>query len=155
MPIKSTATDLKPRPSRLLAWILGSFHVLVALVVLASVAYRPAAAALLLVTVWSWYRAYRLHCQYRGRQAIRRLSWLADGQWVLEDGSRQAQAALLLPSSYLHPRLLILNFKLVANGHRRNVLLLPDSLDAESLRQLRSRLRVEASISHKSAIKQA
>lgn len=154
MSIKSAAIEFRPRPSVLLIWVLLGFHILAALVVLLSVAYKLAAAALLLITFWSWYRAHRLHCQHRGPKAIRRLQWQSDGHWLLENRQQQNLPATLLPSSYLHPRLLILNFKL-QDGGRRNVLLLPDSLDAQTLRRLRSRLRIEAASSIAASLKQA
>lgn len=147
--------ELKPRPSAWLAWILAGFHALVAIVVLIAVPFKPAAAALVLLTTLSWFRSHRLHIRHEGRRAVRRLVWQADGSWLLEDTGRQMHAAQLLPSSYLHPRLVLLNFRLEDSGRRRNVLLLTDSLDPECLRRLRVRLRVEAATVQKTSFNRA
>ena len=83
------------------------------------------------------------------------MQWQVDGQWLLEDAAHQSHIALLMPSSYLHARLLILNFKLVESGRRRTVILLPDSLDVQTLRRLRSRLRIEGATQDASSLTQA
>lgn len=136
--------DLRPRSSKFLARILFGFHLLCAAVVFFYAPFKPAAIALLLLTIWSWYRAHRLHVLHRGNKAVRRAVWQADGQWLLQGHHGDEQPASLLPSSYLHPRLLILNFRIGGTGQRRNLLLFPDSLDFQTLRRLRSRLRIEA-----------
>ena len=135
--------EFRPKASRQLALLLAGFHLLAATALVLSVPYKPALAALLLVTLWSWYRANRLHVQRRGRHAVRRAVWQVDGQWQLDDSKGETHSATLMPTSYLHPRLVILNFKL-GSGGRRNLVLMPDSLDATTLRQLRVRLRIEA-----------
>ena len=147
--------EIRPRSSRLLSGLLLGFHLLCVIVVLASVTYKPAAAALILLTLLSWYRAHRQHIQYRGRAAVRRLVWQSDGSWLLDDGQAKQRPAGLLPSTYLHPRLVILNFRLLDSRQRRNVVLLPDSLDPECLRQLRVRLRIEAAAENKPGLRQA
>lgn len=147
--------ELKPRPSSILAWVLGLFHILVIGVILFGVDPKAAAAVLILLALLSWYRSHRLHIRHLGRGAVRRLQWQADGSWLLDDAYGYSHAARLLPSSYLHPRLVLLNFRLEENGRRRYVLLLPDSLDSESLRRLRVRLRIEATVGQKAGFNRA
>lgn len=150
-----TSIELKPRPSAWMAWILAGAHITAAAVVILAVSFKPAAAALLLLALLSWYRAHRVHVQHRGARSIRRLVWQADGQWLLDDGRESAQPAHLLPSSYLHPRLVILNFRLLTRRGRRNLVLLPDSLDAQTLRQLRRRMRIESAEALKAGFNRA
>jgi toxin CptA len=134
--------DFKPRASRLLARFLIVVHALAVVTVLLWVPGRITVAALLALVALSFYRNYRRHVLHRGRRAPRRVVCQGDGRWLLQDHRGQMQEARLLPSSYLHPRLVILNFILRQRPRRRNLVLCPDSLDAQTLRQLRVRLRV-------------
>ncbi|HUP92765.1 MAG TPA: protein YgfX [Solimonas sp.] len=73
-----------------------------------------------------------------GPRAIDRIVWNPDGSWVLHVREHHAEA-LLLGSSYLHPRLIVLNFRL-KDGRRRSRALLGDEAEPEVLRRLRARL---------------
>jgi toxin CptA len=136
--------DFKPRASRLLARFLVGVHALAVLAVLLWVPGRGLVAALLALVALSFTRNYRRHILHRGRRAPRRVICQGDGRWLLQDHRGEMQPARLLPSSYLHPRLVILNFALEQRPRRRNLVLCPDSLDAQTLRQLRVRLRLAA-----------
>ncbi|HXG28862.1 MAG TPA: protein YgfX [Nevskiales bacterium] len=136
--------DFRPRASRLLARFLIGVHALAALAVLLWVPGRGMVAALLGLVALSFIRNYRRHVLHRGKYAPRRVICQADGRWLLQDHRGKMQEARLLPSSYLHPRLVILNFALQQRPRRRNLVLCPDSLDAQTLRQLRARLRLAA-----------
>lgn len=138
--------DFKPRQSRLLARFLIGIHVLALITVLAGVPNRLAMVALLMVITLSFFRNYRRHVLHRGARAARRVVCQEDGRWRLQDHLGVMHDARLLPSSYLHPQLVILNFALDARPRRRNLVLCPDSLDMQTLRQLRVRLRVVAAI---------
>ncbi|MGH8458700.1 MAG: protein YgfX [Nevskiales bacterium] len=139
-----SALDFKPRRSRLLARFLLGVHALATVTVLLWVPGRGAVAALLALIALSFFRNYRRHVLHRGRRASRRIVCQGDGRWLLQDHLGEMHPAHLLPSSYLHPRLVILNFRLAEYPRRRNLVLFPDSLDAQTLRQLRMRLRVAA-----------
>lgn len=134
--------DFRPRASRLLARFLIAVHVTAALAVLLWVPGRIAVAGLLALVALSFYRNYRRHILHRGARAARRIVCQDDGRWLLQDHRGRMQEARLLPSSYLHPRLVILNFRLEQRPRRRSLVLCPDSLDAQALRQLRVRLRM-------------
>jgi hypothetical protein len=136
--------DFKPRASLLLACFLIAVHVLAALAVLLWVPGRVAVAGLLALVLVSFFRDYRRHVLHRGRRAPRRVVCRGDGRWLLQDHRGEMQSARLLPTSYLHPRLVILNFRLEQRPRRRNLVLCQDSLDAQTLRQLSARLRVAA-----------
>lgn len=134
--------DFKPRASRLLARFLFAVHALATVVVLLWVPGRFAVAALLALVAVSFFANYRQHVLHRGRRAPRRIVCQGDGQWQLQDKHGEMLPARLLPSSYLHPKLVILNFALEQSPCRRNLVLCPDSLDAQTLRQLRAKLRI-------------
>jgi hypothetical protein len=136
------ALDFKPRPSVLLARFLFAVHALAVITVLVWVPGRGMVAALLVLIALSLFRNYRRHVLHRGQRAPRRVVCGGDGHWLLQDQQGEMRPARLLPSSYLHPRLVILNFALDESPRRRNLVLCPDSLDAQTLRQLRARLRI-------------
>ncbi len=66
-----------------------------------------------------------------------------DGQWWLDLGEAEQQPVELLPGSYLHPLLVVLDFGLAAGGKKR-LLLLPDMLGADEMRRLRVVVRAGA-----------
>ncbi len=134
--------DFKPRRSVLLARFLIAVHALAVVTVLVWVPGRATVAVLLALIALSFFRNYRRHVLHRGQRAPRRVVCENEGRWLLQDQRGEMQPARLLPSSYLHPRLVILNFALDHYPRRRNLVLCPDSLDAQTLRQLRAHLRV-------------
>ena len=69
--------------------------------------------------------------------------WSDEGDWTLINGHRQELKASLLPSSYVHTHLVVLNF-LIQEGGRRTAILLRDSLDSKTFRDLLVRMRLEA-----------
>jgi toxin CptA len=91
----------------------------------------------------SWVMTRRHAVFGFGPNALSRLTWHAEGEWTLHDtrGARWDRAELL-GSSLVHDRLLVLKFRL-PDGERRTRALLGDELDAEPLRRLRARLRLE------------
>ena len=63
------------------------------------------------------------------------------GEWTLCDAAGDAVTARLLPGSYLHPQLVVLNFACTGRRWgRRSVVILGDMLDGDSFRHLRVRL---------------
>jgi hypothetical protein len=130
--------SIQPRPSLILLIYGSGAHVLSGVaVVLCSLPLwikvgLIAGIALALVR-FGWEYGYRL-----GRGFIARIE-LLDGRWRLETGDGATHQANLI-SGYSHPAIVILNYRL-ENGQRRSLALLPDSADAEALRQLRVWLR--------------
>lgn len=82
---------------------------------------------------------------------IQAVEWCADGRWLLHDFAGEPYLAQLLPSSFVHPWLVILNFRLVDKNGRRSLALLADAADSESLRSLRLRLGIEGLASEQNA----
>ena len=136
--------DFKPRRSRLLARFLVGVHLLAVVAVLLWVPGRLITVVLLALVALSFVRNHRRHILLRGARVPRRVVCHEDGRWLLQCEQGVMHAARLLPSSYLHPQLVILNFALDEQPRRRNLVLCQDSLDAQTLRQLRVRLRVAA-----------
>jgi hypothetical protein len=102
----------------------------------------------LLLLVMSCGLTYKRRVSLRGRNAIVGLNRHADGAWQIHLTDGSAHQANLLPDSYLHPELMVLNFRL-GTGKRRSVVLVRDSADNTSLRRLRVALalRVRESMS--------
>ena len=140
------------RPSRWLASLIlfahgGALAVLVPLTL-------PiwALAPLVGLVTGSLIYTLKTHAMLRGPLTIRRVIWDSDNDWSLHAASGEQLAVRLLPGSYVHPLLVILNFELEApplgtsprgqlfNTRRRSILLAKDSADATTLRQLRARL---------------
>lgn len=87
-------------------------------------------------------RQLRRHVWYRPPAAIQELIWKEDGRWVRPGAGTIQDTELTLKQSFVHPRLVVLNF--AAGRWRTNsVVILPDALDRDTFRRLRVRLRVE------------
>lgn len=131
--------DLALRPSlRALTW-LSSLHVAVLALVLAAPPPGAAMAGLGIAVAASWLWTRRHPAFGHGARALARLTWHADGSWLVHEASGAKREAELLGSSLVHDRLLVLNFRL-KDGRRRSRALLGDEADEESLRRLRARL---------------
>lgn len=142
----SGTLEFRPRPSKLLARFLVVVHVAAALTALYFVPGRLMLALVLGFITISFLRTYRRHILQLGSRAARRVLCQDDGVWFLQDTLGVTREARLLPSTFLHPRLVILNFELCRSSIRRSLVLCPDSLDVQTLRRLRARLRTSAQI---------
>ena len=126
---------LAPEPSRILMSILSLTHL--------------GGAALLWPLDLSWgvklllwsMLAVSLAASWprRGGNDLRRLVWQADGDWLLQTRDGKESGARLLPGSYSHPWLVVLNLRL-DNGRQRSVVLFADALAPDMHRRLRARL---------------
>jgi len=133
--------DLAPQPSlRALSFL---FWLHVGTLVLAMVALRSGLvlATLAIAMAASWYWTRRHPVFGYGRRALTRLTWHAEGAWILHDASGAQFEAELLGSSLVHDAVLVLNFRLKTGG-RRSRALLGDEVNPELLRRLRARLRM-------------
>lgn len=130
--------ELRLRPSRQLALFLLFSHG-ATLAVLTAVTLPPWAVAILAsAIIVSFVHYWRRYILRRGARAVVAIRWRAEG-WQLTDGAKQTQDVRLLPGGYLGDKWIALRF---AGRWRYVVLLLPDSADAGSLRELRARLRL-------------
>jgi len=74
--------------------------------------------------------------------------WDDNDQWLLIDKWNEEYRAQLLPTSYVHTRLAIINLRLQDQpwyGRHRTIILMNDNIDSETFRRLRIRLRWYAS----------
>lgn len=132
---------LERRPSVRFAILLAVLHGSAMITLLVLPVALWARAALALFIVWSLLRAVNHQALLRGPYAVTRLVWEKSGQWMLERGGVQVPARLL-GSSFVHPRLIILNFSL-GRWRTCSVVLPRDGAGAESLRRLRVRLGLD------------
>ena len=77
------------------------------------------------------------------KEAIVRLNWGSGDEWTLHRLDGQEITARLLPTSYVHPWMVVLNFKDENRRHRRSVVLMPGCLDRDTFRRLRVRLNLQ------------
>ena len=126
-----------------MAWALSLAH-LAALAALCLPMTLPVAVRipLALLVAWSLWRTLRRHAWLNAPEAVVRLVWAEDGLWtlVLRDGT--SRSARLLEDSYLSVPLIVLRLGFLDGGHR-SVVLLGDMLDADTLRRLRVRLKLD------------
>lgn len=104
----------------------------------------PLAAQCLLVAcvLLGAARHMALHGLRRARRSVVRLVWDGHGRWRLLQRDGALLDVSLEHGAYVHPELLILPFR-TRSGERRSVLVVPDMVDADTLRRLRIRLRCE------------
>ncbi len=127
---------LSPEPSRILKSILLITHLGgAALLWPLDLSWTAKLVLWLMLTVSlvaSWPR--------RGGNGVRRLVWQADDDWLLQMPDGSEVDARLLPGSYCHPWLVVLNFQIADSRRRRSVVLFADALAPDMRRRLRARL---------------
>jgi hypothetical protein len=124
---------------RLLTWVLLGHTAFLGLVFMA----KPPPLALVgaaICLMFSLLAIWRRHFSPLSPGYVRRATWRCDDTWALECGDGRCFPARLQVSGFCHTRLILLNFEL-GPWRRRSLLLLPDSLPPDALRQLRVRLR--------------
>ncbi len=99
--------------------------------------------ALALLILFGLVDAWRTHVLRSAPRAIRAAELDPEGAWTLWLANGRVLAARLLPSSFVHPQLLVLNFR-IGRLARRHLVLAADAADADRLRRLRVRLRMGA-----------
>ena len=137
-----STVDLTLRPSlRALQWLSVLHVVLIGLLPLA-MQPGPMLWAMLALFAASWFGLRRHPVFGFGHKALVRLVWHAEGGWTLHDGAGRCFKAELLPGSYIHPQVQVLNFR-SEQGKRYSRALLGDEATPELLRRLRARLLLE------------
>jgi hypothetical protein len=133
---------LNPKPSRILLGLLTVGH-LGAIAVLLPLDF-PLIIKLLIVVVLlvSLVVAWRKQPGKVGEGGVKTLIWKADGDWLLETIDGESLNATLHESTYVHPWLVVLNFRQEGKQGLLSFVLAPDALDHEIFRELRVRLKV-------------
>lgn len=131
--------DLQLRPSLRVLKLLFVLHLVP--VGILPFAMQPGQPMILLAAAfavsWLWLRRHPVFGY--GQRALVRLTWPAEGGWTLREQSGLSAEAELLGNSYVHPRLMVLNFKL-KDGTRRSRALFGDEATPAQLQRLRARL---------------
>jgi len=78
-----------------------------------------------------------------GVGAIETLTWKEGSDWVIEFKNGVQYETQLLPSSFVSPWLVVLDFKRTDEQPRRSATLFRDALDGESFRRLQVRLDID------------
>jgi len=76
-------------------------------------------------------------------QSITKMLWRNGGDWRLVTHSGDVLEADLLPTTFVHPLLVVLNFRAANPLRRVSVVLLPDAIATTQFRRLRARLRCQ------------
>ena len=139
--IKSLAPfRITPRRSLWLAALLLFMHIGASIIIILlplPVWAKALPGAVLAINLWF---TLSTHILRHSKTAIVEALWDGDGQWTISTADGQEREGRLLPGSYVSTGLIILRFALESNWRRCALVLLPDSLDAATLRQLRVRL---------------
>ena len=130
------------KPSRRLSRFLDATH-LTAFGILLWLETLEASLLILVVPVLiSWYLRRKTFVGLRGKGAVRQIEWLPGGEWILYDSQAVAESVKLLDSSTVWSWIVVLGFS-TGTFQRRYVILPGDNADADQVRRLRVRLRLE------------
>ena len=102
-------------------------------------------AIVLSLAYYLCYHAYR--CTPR---SITKIVWRNGKNWRLITRSGDIIEADLLPATFAHPLLVVLNFRAANRLPPISVILLPDTIATTELRRLRARLRCRGSLAEHS-----
>ncbi len=138
----SGALFLEPRPSRWLAGLLLFLHGGAAACALATPLPVWARMVLAGLFLFNLSRVFPRYVLLR-RGAVTALLWDERGEWRLRIEGAGEVAARLEPGGFVSPLGMVLGFRTCEGNEYHAVILLLDSLDAETLRRLRVRLRTE------------
>lgn len=125
--------------SLLLVTHLGAFMLIWTLTI--AIQWQLLLALIILGSLFYYTKAYYL---LTSPNAVVHAIWDADENWHLSLANGSIISARLLPDTYIHPWLVVLNFICQDPSKKYSLPLLPDSLDANTLRRLRVRLRTSS-----------
>jgi hypothetical protein len=130
--------QIRLRPSRWLALLLLVMHG-GALALLPTAAMPPwLAFALAFAVVGSLFHTLTTYALLRSKRSVVHVIWEDEQHWTLLYRDGTAHAAELAPGLFVHPHAVLLNFR--TERGKRSVVMLPDSVDPATYRQLRARL---------------
>ena len=95
---------------------------------------------LALGVIGQWRVSWCRHIALSSPAAVKGLLCKADDDWELSTADGSTRKAHLLSGTYIHPCLVVLRF-VAEDKHKHSVVLPGDSLDPDSHRRLRARLR--------------
>jgi len=134
----ATPLNLDFHPSWLAASILIFIHLgalVIVFLIPAPVFFKIALCVLILANLLSAYNRVLL----KNSDSIKRIIWNEDNNWLLIRNDETKITTQLLPSTYVHAWMTVLNFN--AAGFRScSMVLLPGVIDSNEFRRLRVRL---------------
>ena len=130
---------LKPETSRVFIGLFSFAHLGAMAAVLSLNFLWAIKISLLILIAVSMFVVLRK----KGFANVSTLTWKEGGEWALELNDGVRYETVLLPSSYVSPWLVVLNFNKAENQRDRSVTLFRDALDPETFRRLRVRLGIE------------
>ncbi len=139
---KSVPLYLELRPSRIFAALLLVIHGGAAGCVLIVPLPWPVRVLLVGIILFSLRYTISRWALLRHNKAVTALLWDDLGEWKLFSRDGKEMAVRLEPDSFVSPWWVVLNFSAIDASGRYSTVLFPDSLDGESFRRLRVRLRI-------------
>lgn len=136
---------IKPRFSQFLAWFLFIIHVVTLALIPILTLPIWVSLGMGLGVITSLVITLRTHVLFHGRRAVVGLIWTNDGHWILTYADGMVRSEELMPGSFIHPRLVVLNFRVSDTdfpSHFHSVVLCADSVEPSIFRRLRVRLRM-------------
>jgi len=141
----ATPLSLRRNPSRIAACLYVSITGFTVILILFIPLPAVAEVALIAIVLGSLVYALSREWNLLAQRSIQSLTWFDGNQWQLEMADQQKLQATLLADSVNLPYLVILNFRVAGQYWPITLILYRDSCFEEALRQLRVRLRVQAS----------
>ena len=136
---------IKPGRSIRLETYIGSIYLAAFFTVLGLSFSILVKGALLLIIVICLIYSIRTHVQRCGWTGLKLVDYDAVGGWTLYRDEGVVENGTLHPSSFVHPRLVVLNFRINRFGCC-SMVLTPDAVDHTTLRRLRARLRINGGL---------
>ncbi len=136
-----TPIDLELRPSRRLAWFFGVAHACIFPVVWLLDLPGWMRAVLTLMVLASGLRVARQFGAATGGSTLIRLQWRAGESWLLFLAGGELLEARLLPCSYVHRHLVLLNFRCLDRRRNFSCVITRDRMTPDTFRRLRVLLR--------------
>jgi hypothetical protein len=134
-----TRITIRPGISRQLAAGLLLLHGLALLLTVLLPLHWVFKVMLIFLIAGSLFHYRRRRLVQPGDRVVTAIECSGEGEWILCDALGASEPATLCGSSYIHPRLIILNFRTAA-GARRSLCLTSDKVEREQLRRLRIKL---------------
>jgi len=137
------ALHLELKASQTFAALLLAFHLIAGLSIAAVIPFDSFAWLLLIpIFMCSAYYYLKKYIFLSAHNSVIALSQSIDGDWLLKWHDQSEHYVDLCDDSYVHPLLIILNFKEAGCYQRISLPLFRDVLGKEQHRQLRCRLRL-------------
>ena len=137
------ALHLELKASRTFAALLLTLHLIAGSSIAVVIPFDSFGWLLVIpIFIYSAYYYFKRYIFLSAHNSVMTLSQSIDGDWSLILYDQSEHYVDLCDDSYVHPLLIILNFKEEGHYRRISLLLFRDALGKEQHRQLRCRLRL-------------